>query len=363
MKENNHFTDLSDLNYSAITEDFSDQKYKSFSDEVEAEESEINQKLEKVDKIIKVVIFGFLGIVTIVPIVTLMMMAAISGAPSVFYLQLLPFLLIIIFMAVAFFSAKLIYKKPRKEFTVRANKFAQDNNLVFTDCKTEFNRNSLFEMTVAPDKLDVFSNGEFEFGIVRNFVEINNDRKILHRFYVEKKLNFNIQTLAIDSVKSGLLSVEQHFNSDLVKVEGDFNEYFIIETEPNRKIEATSFLAPDLMVDLIDNYQDCEIEFFDNKVRFYFGELLQSVGDTGYFAEIERKLPRAMNFFEKYSMKFTLLKVEQSRGQINPLTATRTKRMIAKFSFSNLVLLGLIVIFVIFFITMTTQAILGMFSR
>ena len=117
------------------------------------------------------------------------------------------------------------------------------------------------------------------------------------------------------------------------------------------------------MADLIDNYQDCEIEFFDNKVRFYFGELLQSVGDTGYFAEIERKLPRAMNFFEKYGMKFALLKIERSRGQINSLTAARTKRMVTKFSLSNLVLLGLIVIFAVFFITITTQAILGMFSR
>ena len=57
---------------------------------------------------------------------------------------------------------------------------------------------------------------------------------------------------------------------NLTKLEGDFNKYFKIQTDYNRQSQAITLLAPDIMTFLIDNMQECDMEFVSNKLYFYF---------------------------------------------------------------------------------------------
>ena len=71
-------------------------------------------------------------------------------------------------------------------------------------------------------------------------------------------------------------------------------------------------MAPDLMSFLMDNFGDCDFEFFNNKVRILFPnseqkEFCQPV----LFNEMQVNMPRAMKFFEKFNQKFSLLRVDR----------------------------------------------------
>lgn len=102
-------------------------------------------------------------------------------------------------------------------------------------------------------------------------------------------------------------------SENLIMLEGDFNEVFEIETERDQEMEATAFLAPDLMSFLMDNFDDCDFEFFDNKVRILFPNIKQKTSyQPGLFIEMQAHMSRAMKFFEKFNQKFLLLKVDRT---------------------------------------------------
>ena len=192
------------------------------------------------------------------------------------------------------------------------NKFANNNGLIFESYYyPSGSKRSLFEQSPTK-KSDFFTKGEYEFGIISRKVE-RDDRSFFESFFfVEKTLPFVVQTLVIDSKKSSIIDLKSTLNENLVLLEGSFNEVFDIETEYHRKVEATAFLAPDLMSFLMDNFGDCDFEFFDNKVRILFpNNEKKTFSQLVLFNEMKVNMPRAMKFFEKFNQKFSLLKVDR----------------------------------------------------
>ena len=58
-------------------------------------------------------------------------------------------------------------------------------------------------------------------------------------FYFEKTLPFAVQNLVIDSKMVLRVNISREFNKNLVNLEGDFHNYFDIQTDEDRKMEAT----------------------------------------------------------------------------------------------------------------------------
>ena len=193
------------------------------------------------------------------------------------------------------------------------NKFAKNNGLVFESYYyPSGSKRSLFEQSSIM-KSNFFTKGEYEFGVISRKVE-RDDRSFFESFFfVEKTLPFVVQTLVIDSKKSSIIDLKSTLNENLILLEGDFSEVFDIETEYYRKVEATAFLAPDLMSFLMDNFGDCDFEFFDNKVRILFPNNEQKTFfQPVLFNEMRVNMPRAMKFFEKFNQKFSLLRVDRT---------------------------------------------------
>lgn len=192
------------------------------------------------------------------------------------------------------------------------NKFANNNGLIFESYYyPSGSKRSLFEQKPTK-KSDFFTKGEYEFGVISRKVE-RNDRNFSESFFfVEKTLPFVVQTLVIDSKKSAIIDLKSTSNENLILLEGSFSEVFDIETEHYREMEATAFLAPDLMRFLMDNFDDCDFEFFDNKVRILFpNNERKTFSQPVLFNEMKVNMPRAMKFFEKFNQKFSLLRVDR----------------------------------------------------
>lgn len=155
---------------------------------------------------------------------------------------------------------------------------------------------------------DIFSGEDFEFGMI-HFQTDGKNPIHYHTFYFEKTLPFYVQDLVIDSKSADRINTPEITNDNLVVLEGDFNKYFRIETDKDRKLEATNFLAPDLMNALIDNFSRCDIEFFANKVRFYYPSTSfydEQVYDQ--FAFFRHNLTEIQSFLKQFEKNFLFLK-------------------------------------------------------
>lgn len=152
---------------------------------------------------------------------------------------------------------------------IRHNNFIFRNGLRFSQTLPTDSVFSAFERAINPLKINIYQKQNFEFGHFRYFTD-SEKTYTRNTFYVQQTLPFEVQNLIIDSRATDEFTVGRVKNPNIVSLEGDFNQYFTIETEASRKSQATAFLAPDLMSMLIDYFRGCEIEFFDNKVRIYF---------------------------------------------------------------------------------------------
>ena len=207
------------------------------------------------------------------------------------------------------------------------NKFAKNNGLVFESYYyPSGSKRSLFEQKPTK-KSDFFTKGEYEFGVISRKVE-RNDRSFSESFFfIEKTLPFVVQTLVIDSKKSAIIDLKSTLNENLILLEGGFSEVFDIETEYYRKVEATAFLAPDSMSFLMDNFGDCDFEFFDNKVRILFpNNEKKTFSRPVLFNEMKVNMPRAMKFFERFNQKFSLLRVDRIVPNKNRVAARDERR-------------------------------------
>lgn len=207
------------------------------------------------------------------------------------------------------------------------NKFANNNGLIFESYYyPSGSKRSLFEQKPTK-KSDFFTKGEYEFGVISRKVE-RDDRNFSESFFfVEKTLPFVVQTLVIDSKKSAIIDLESTLNKNIILLEGSFSEVFDIETEYYRKVEATAFLAPDSMSFLMDNFGDCDFEFFDNKVRILFpNNEKKTFSQPVLFNEMKVNMPRAMKFFERFNQKFSLLRVDRIVPNKNRVAARDERR-------------------------------------
>lgn len=205
-------------------------------------------------------------------------------------------------------------RKPN-EFGYRASKFAQENNLIIIPQRTVVAENSFFDQNTNANYTNfyrehAFAGQGFEFGLMH--YETGGKHSTHYRtFYFEKTLPFAVQNLVIDSKMISRVNISREFNKNLVNLEGDFHDYFDIQTDEDRKMEATAFLAPDLMNALITDFSTCDIELFDNKIRFYFVADIDDLSEpANIFAMFERNMNVVKNFLERFESKFVHLKTE-----------------------------------------------------
>lgn len=163
---------------------------------------------------------------------------------------------------------------------------------------------------------------------------------------------FAVQNLVIDSKVVPRVNISRVFNKNLVSLEGDFRDYFDIQTDEDRKMEVTAFLAPDLMNALITDFSTCDIELFDNKIRFYFvfdhDELSAPVNT---FMMFERNMNVVKSFLERFESKFVHLKTkwraisgEQSLNETKPRIIEMRARNKGEFTAGSIFLLMLSII-------------------
>lgn len=229
---------------------------------------------------------------------------------------------------------------------IRHNNFIFRNGLRFSQTLPADSVFSAFERATNPLKINIYQKQNFEFGHFRYFTD-GEKTYTRNTFYVEQTLPFEVQNLIIDSRATDEFTVGRVKNPNIVSLEGDFNQYFTIETENLYKSQATAFLSPDLMSMLIDYFRGCEIEFFDNKVRIYFPS--QISGDLLDVDKVEKNLIHAETFLKNFAEKFKLLEVVRSQEQVIEM-----KKTIASYKISSsedyaiwvLVLLLLSIIFI-----------------
>ena len=223
-----------------------------------------------------------------------------------------------------------IWDRKPNEFGYRASKFAQENNLIIIPQRTVVAENSFFDQNTNANYTNfyreyAFAGQGFEFGLMH--YETGGKHSTHYRtFYFEKTLPFEVQNLVIDSKMVPRVNISRVFNKNLVSLEGDFRDYFDIQTDEDRKMEVTAFLAPDLMNALITDFSTCDIELFDNKIRFYFIADRDELGvPANIFAMFERNMNVVKNFLERFESKFVHLKTEgraidgeQSLGETKP---------------------------------------------
>lgn len=202
----------------------------------------------------------------------------------------------------------------RIEDAINKNTFAIKNNMAFF-IRASYSKslNSPFEQSlhgyVKIGKEDVFSLDGLEFGNIRYETDGRNS-VVYRKFYVEQLLPFKVQSLAIDSLREKGFGIMRLNNPNLVSLPGDFDKFFTVETEDFYKSQAVSFFAPDLMAEMIDHFQDCEIEFFDDKIRFIFAK-------SGERMEyIEEKYLLADSFLKRFADRIKLLEVTRKEEAV-----------------------------------------------
>jgi hypothetical protein len=261
----------------------------------------------------------------------------------------------IIFMIVCGIIIFIWDRKPN-EFGYRASKFAQENNLTIIPRRTVVAENSFFDQNINANYVNfyreyAFAGQGFEFGLIH--YETGGKHSTHYRtFYFEKTLPFAVQNLVIDSKVVPRVNISRVFNKNLVSLEGDFRDYFDIQTDEDRKMEVTAFLAPDLMNALITDFSTCDIELFDNKIRFYFvfdhDELSAPVNT---FMMFERNMNVVKSFLERFESKFVHLKTkwraisgEQSLNETKPKIIEMRARNKGEFTAGSIFLLMLSII-------------------
>ena len=180
------------------------------------------------------------------------------------------FMLLVMLLGMVF---PLFIKPKFDELAFRKEKFAKENGLAILPDDYSTFLNSAFDRMNSRytnfHRFNRFRKNNTEFGFYH--YETGGKSSVhFYTFYVEETLPFAAQNLVIDSKTVSRIKTSKLHKDNLVKLEGDFHDYFEIETEEGREMEALAFLAPDVMAALIDNFMVCDIEFFDNKVRFYF---------------------------------------------------------------------------------------------
>lgn len=293
--------ELANLNFET---NFSEQEKEAFNRK--AERADIDFKKAKKSAQIRAILACLIGGVIIYLLLQFGSGGRLSQAFGVFF--------ILIYMISSILSAlrkEEVLASIQKQKTA-IHRFVENNNLMFFRfLPSSKSGNSLFEQDSVM-KLNVFFKGDYHFGVFERDIQRGDGIAAEEFFFIEKTLPFGVQTLVIDSKKSSIINLETAANKNLLSLEGNFHDYFEIETEVERKMEATAFLAPDLMNFLTANFGDCDFEFFDNTVRILFPKSNRdlSVG-SNLIDEMSINLPRAMDFFEKFSDKFQLLKVDR----------------------------------------------------
>lgn len=149
----------------------------------------------------------------------------------------------------------LILDRKPNEFGYRASKFAQENNLIIIPQRTVVEENSFFDQNTNANYTNfyreyAFAGQGFEFGLMH--YETGGKHSTHYRtFYFEKTLPFAVQNLVIDSKMVLRVNISREFNKNLVNLEGDFHNYFDIQTYEDRKMEAT------IINGHLDEYFDC----------------------------------------------------------------------------------------------------------
>jgi hypothetical protein len=220
----------------------------------------------------------------------------------------------------------IFFVKPKfDELAFRKEKFAKENGLAILPDDYSTFPNSAFDRMNSRytnfHRFNRFRKNNTEFGFYH--YETGGKSSVhFYTFYVEETLPFAAQNLVIDSKTVSRIKTSKLHKDNLVKLEGDFHDYFEIETEEGREMEVLAFLAPDVMAALIDNFMVCDIEFFDNKVRFYFVADYSNTQDpVGVFDYMAEKFGVADRFLENYRAKFVHLKVAGRFAAARKVTA------------------------------------------
>ena len=224
------------------------------------------------------------------------------------------------------FLSLIFFVKPKfDELAFRKEKFAKENGLAILPDDYSTFPNSAFDRMNSRytnfHRFNRFRKNNTEFGFYH--YETGGKSSVhFYTFYVEETLPFVAQNLVIDSKTVSRIKTSKLHKDNLVKLEGNFHDYFEIETEEGREMEALAFLAPDVMAALIDNFMVCDIEFFDNKVRFYFVADYSNAQDpVGVFDYMAEKFSVADRFLEQYRAKFVHLKVAGRFAAVRKVTA------------------------------------------
>lgn len=249
------------------------------------------------------------------------------------------------------------------EISFRKNKFARENNLLILPNNSSKSENSAFDQIGAQYvnfyRFHRFKKENLEFGYA-HYETGGKSSTHYYTFYVEETLPFWVQNLVIDSRVTSSLKVENLHKAGLLKLEGDFHNYFEIETEENHKMEATTFLAPDLMAALIDNFIECDIEFFDNKVRFYFYADDPDVANPeAFFGKMSKNFTIAEKFLNEFRNRFIYLKKSDSSDATRKITSNDPMS-----EWPNKILfLSIITLFMSFYIALSSALNTGSFDN
>lgn len=177
--------------------------------------------------------------------------------------------------------------------------FALANNLKYAKLYRETKPGSLFVDDGSFTSFEGVVKGD-DFEIGQYAYKRNNSLK--RTFYIEINLNSKVQDLAIDSTKFPAITTSKK-SQNFTSLEGDFDSYFYIQTDKDRKSQAVTFLAPDLMIYLIDNLQNCDIEFIEDKIYFYFNETLDVFSRIDTLEFTDEKLYKEIKLSNKKQSK------------------------------------------------------------
>lgn len=232
------------------------------------------------------------------------------------------FMLLVMLLGMVF---PLFIKPKFDELAFRKEKFAKENGLAILPDDYSTFLNSAFDRMNSRytnfHRFNRFRKNNTEFGFYH--YETGGKSSVhFYTFYVEETLPFAAQNLVIDSKTVSRIKTSKLHKDNLIKLEGDFHDYFEIETEEGREMEVLAFLAPDVMAALINNFMVCDIEFFDNKVRFYFvAEYSNAQDPVGVYDYMAEKFGVADRFLENYRAKFVHLKVAGRFAAAQKVTA------------------------------------------
>jgi len=165
----------------------------------------------------------------------------------------------------------------RKKKLVRLYKFASANNLkLITDKQTVDYAGIVFSQGYNQKINEAFllPNGS-EIGNYQYTVGTGRNRRTYYWGYMRIKLKRHLPNMLLDSKKNNFINgkfsnLPQLFDkSQVVKLEGDFNNYFTLYLPKGYEKDAFYILTPDVMVALIDHGAHFDMEVVDDMLYFY----------------------------------------------------------------------------------------------